>query len=392
MPRALSKLSRRVAPGLVLKPQRDSPNWQAHACIAGQVHRRSVGTSDVKIAQQRALKWFSELQNNPSAKPSAVISWRILVERYTQTLPEGAKRNYHTETLQRHFTPIFAQYADIRLITAGNILDYLVLRRKKSAPEPLPQTLNRENTVLRQMLKFAHTHEWIDSVPAVPFLAEALTRRRRRDFTNEEYQLLLKTAIKRIRNLPADKSAAEQRHIKHQRQSLYDVIQLLANSGLRVDEMRSVTWRCVDWSNGDIVLERAGKRRSSRRLVLMRPAVRALLRLAQRRQNWQRLNAEPVILHSDEKVIALPNGKFVRQLDTGFDLLLKACGFRYNQTIDKHALTSLRHTYATRALTRKSTNKISTHVLSLQMGTSERMIRAHYGHDSIEDYREELRG
>jgi hypothetical protein len=31
-------------------------------------------------------------------------------------------------------------------------------------------------------------------------------------------------------------------------------------------------------------------------------------------------------------------------------------------------------------------------VLSLQMGTSERMIRAHYGHDSIQDYREELRG
>jgi hypothetical protein len=163
MPRTLSKLSRRVAPGLVLKPQRDSPNWQAHACIAGQVHRRSLGTSDVKIAQQRALKWFSELQNNPAAKPSSIISWRVLAERYAQTLPEGAKRNYHTETLQRHFTPIFAQYADIRQITAGSILDYLVLRRKKSAPEPLPQTLNRENTVLRQMLKFAHSHQWIAS-------------------------------------------------------------------------------------------------------------------------------------------------------------------------------------------------------------------------------------
>jgi hypothetical protein len=55
-------------------------------------------------------------------------------------------------------------------------------------------------------------------------------------------------------------------------------------------------------------------------------------------------------------------------------------------------MTSLRHTYATRALTRKSSHKISTHVLALQMGTSERMIRAHYGHDSIEDYRVELRG
>ena len=392
MPIPLAKTSRRVAPGLVLKPQRDSPNWQAHACIQGKVHRRSTGTSDVKIAEQRALKWLSDLKTNPAAKPAGIISWAQLADRYLLTLPEGAKRDYHAETLARHFTPVFNVYTDIRLITSGLILDYMVIRRKKSNPEPLPQTLNRENTVLRQMLKFAQAHEWIDKLPVVPFLAEALTRRRRRDFTAEEYLLLRQTAIKRIRHLPADKSVSEQRHIKQQRQLLYDVIQLLANSGLRVDELRSVTWRCVDWANGDIILERAGKRRSNRRLVLMRPAVRALLRLAQRRQNWQRAHAEPVLLHSDEKIIALPTGKSVRQLDTGFDLLLKACGFRYTEAINKHALTSLRHTYATRALTRKGTNKISTHVLSLQMGTSERMIRAHYGHDSIEDYREELRG
>ena len=392
MPIPLAKTSRRVTTGLVLKPQRDSANWQAHACVQGTVYRRTTGTSDVKIAEQRALKWLSDLKTNTAAKPAGSVSWAQLTDRYLLTLPEGAKRDYHTDTLQRHFTPVFQVHADIRHITSGLILDYLVTRRKKSQPEPVPQTLNRENTVLRQMLKFAHTHEWIDKLPVVPFLAEALTRRRRRDFTTDEYLLLRRTAIKRIRHLPADKTPAEHRHIKHQRQLLYDVIQLLANSGLRVDELRSVTWRCVDWANGDIILERAGKRRSNRRLVLMRPAVRALLRLAQRRRNWQINHAEPVLLHSDEKIIALPSGKSVRQLDTGFDLLLKACGFRYSEIINKHALTSLRHTYATRALTRRGTNKISTHVLSLQMGTSERMIRAHYGHDSIEDYREELRG
>ena len=392
MPIPLAKTSRRVAPGLVLKPQRDSPNWQAHACVRGTVYRRTTGTSDIKIAEQRALKWLSDLKTNPAAKPAGIISWAQLTDRYLLTLPEGAKRDYHTDTLQRHFTPVFQVHTDIRHITSGMILDYLVQRRKKSSPEPLPQTLNRENTVLRQMLKFAESHDWIDKPPVVPFLAEALTRRRRRDFTTEEYQLLRKTALHRIRHLPADKSSAEQKQILYQRQLLYDVIQLLANSGLRVDELRSVTWRCVDWANGDIILERAGKRRSNRRLVLMRPAVRALLRLAQRRRNWQQVHSEPVMLHSDEKIIALPSGRTVRQLDTGFDLLLKACGFRYTEAINKHAMTSLRHTYATRALTRKGANKISTHVLSLQMGTSERMIRAHYGHDSIEDYRQELRG
>ena len=241
MPIPLAPTSRRVTTGLVLKPQRDSANWQAHACIRGKVHRRSTGTSDVKIAEQRALRWLADLKNNPAAKPAGTVSWGQLTDRYLLTLPEGAKRDYHTDTLVRHFTPVFQAHADIRHITSGLILDYLILRRKKTNTEPLPQTLNRENTVLRQMLKFAVAHEWIDKLPVVPFLAEALTRRRRRDFTTDEYLLLRRTAIKRIRHLPADKTPAEQRHIKHQRQLLYDVIQLLANSGLRVDELRSVT-------------------------------------------------------------------------------------------------------------------------------------------------------
>ena len=72
MPIPLAKTSRRVTPGLVLKPQRDSPNWQAHACIRGKVHRRSTGTSDVKIAEQRALKWLSDLKTNPAAWPDPI--------------------------------------------------------------------------------------------------------------------------------------------------------------------------------------------------------------------------------------------------------------------------------------------------------------------------------
>ena len=68
MPIPLAKTSRRVTTGLVLKPQRDSANWQAHASVRGTVYRRTTGTSDIKIAEKRALKWLSDLKTNPAAK------------------------------------------------------------------------------------------------------------------------------------------------------------------------------------------------------------------------------------------------------------------------------------------------------------------------------------
>jgi hypothetical protein len=105
-----------------------------------------------------------------------------------------------------------------------------------------------------------------------------------------------------------------------------------------------------------------------------------------------RAKGEEVRLVPDEPVIALPCGTLVKSMKHGFAILLAECGFSYRTAKDRHSLTSLRHTYATQSLTRKSGNRPPLHVLAKQMGTSEKMIHIHYGHDAIEDYRDELRG
>ena len=92
----------------------------------------------------------------------------------------------------------------------------------------------------------------------------------------------------------------------------------------------------------------------------------------------------------NERIISLANGTFVSSFKKGFDQVLEAAGFKYNGIAEKHALTSLRHTYATFRLTTKSGKRASVRALAKQMGTSERMIERHYGHDVVEDYREEL--
>ena len=90
--------------------------------------------------------------------------------------------------------------------------------------------------------------------------------------------------------------------------------------------------------------------------------------------------------------MALPPGKAVTSFKRGIGQLLSACGFRYASAQERHTLTSLRHTYATFRLTTRTGKRASVRALSKQIGTSERMIEQHYGHDVVEDYRLELVG
>ena len=203
-----------------------------------------MGTDDVEQARLAALEWYFDLKQQAKSGVLLVsISFTHLVTEYLKTIPAGAKLNYHAPTIHRHFTPFFAKFTDVKRITAGHISDYLVYRRTKNATEPTPQTLNRENTVLRQIFQYAYIQRWTAEPLTVPFLNQSQTLRRRRHFTEDEFRTLKETALARI---AAAHTEPRERHVKHYRQLLYDLIMILANSGMRVDEVKTVTWRGVD--------------------------------------------------------------------------------------------------------------------------------------------------
>ncbi len=168
------------------------------------------------------------------------------------------------------------------------------------------------------------------------------------------------------------------------------MIVLLANSGIRVDESKTITWRGMDWAKGDVVLEWAGKTKSNRRVSLRRSAIQALERIAKRRREWLSKNGHEPPLDPNERVIALPDATTVWDFKKAFRDLLADCGFVYTDPKDRHTLNSLRHTYATKQITRRDGSHVSIRTLTKQTDTSVRMINAYYGHDDIEDYRDEL--
>jgi integrase len=373
-----------VTEGLYLKEIGDA--FHVYFRLAGKQFRRSTRTMDIATAKLKALQWFRDAQRKLDAGEEVeCVSFARLKRSYLEQIKTQGKFAYHSATIERHFLPFFTRFDDVSKLKKSDVLDYLKFRNAQGEDIPTPQTVNRENTVLRQMLRYAVDKGWLRTLPQIDNQSERLTRRRRRHFNLDEYRTLYRTARKRIHELDDVPLLTRQRE---QRQLLLDYILLLANTGLRVDEAKTVIWRNVDWENKSLLLEHAGKVKSTRRVLMREGAVLALKRMYERRVAF--LAARGRDFDLNEKVVALSNGKTVNSLKKGFDQLLEACGFEYRTITEKHALTSLRHTYATFRLTTKTGKRATVRALAKQMGTSERMIEKHYGHDLVEDYREEL--
>jgi site-specific recombinase XerD len=360
--------------------------YQCYFRLGARQFRRSTKTKNLAEAKLTALQWHKEAQaKQERGEEIDPVSFANLKRSYLDQIKHATKYPYHQETIERHFLPFFAKFDDVSKIRTTDIFDYLNYRRGKGEQAPKPQTLNRENSVLRQLMRHAVERGWMTTAPQIKTESEKLTTRRRRHFTIEEYRKLHRTSRKRAREFEGVPLKTRQHW---QRQLLHDYILFLANTGMRVDESKTVIWRKVDFNDGSIRLEYAGKTRSSRK-VLMRPtAAIALQRIKQRRLEY--LAATDGKLDPNEKVIALIDGTVIGSFKKGFGELLEACGFEYPTVQDRHTLTSLRHTYATFRLTTRSGERATMRDLAKQMGTSERMIERHYGHDQIEDYREEL--
>ena len=356
--------------------------------MAGKQIRKSMNTADLGVAKLKALQLHKATQFKfDSGEEVETVSFVKLKRAYLDYLKGKGPHKYHSETIDRHFLGYFTKFDDVAKIKRSDIIAYLKFRREKGEHSPTPQTLNRENTVLRQMLRYAVDRNWLKVAPRIDNESERLTRRTRPHFTLKEYLELNRTALKRIEELQGIPLKTRQ---LEQRQLLFDYIKLMANTGLRVDESKTLIWRNIDFDNGNLLLYHAGKTKSSRRVVMRKSASDALLRIQERRRQY--CEKHGVEFSDSEKVVALPNGESINSFKKGFDQLLAASGFKYAHAHEKHSPTSLRHTYATMRLTATRGNRASVRALAKQMGTSDKMIQQHYGHDVVEDYRDELAG
>ena len=175
-----------VLEGVYLTRSEVSPVWQTYFRWNGKTYRKSTKKRDFTQAKMVALGFFYDAQRNEQIGPEPkAIPFTKLAEVYEAYVSKRMISRYHVDTLKRHLMPYFGEVKDVRSIDQGMVTRYVDWRSSKSDRTPTPQTLNRENTVLRQVLEHAVDQGWIEKAAKVPHYSERLTRRRRRHFTTE---------------------------------------------------------------------------------------------------------------------------------------------------------------------------------------------------------------
>ena len=126
----------------------------------------------------------------------------------------------------------------------------------------------------------------------------------------------------------------------------------------------------------------------------MKRTVRALERIAKRNYDIKDSVVNPFAqltkANNDDKVFKVEDGRELNSFQQMFESYLD----EHNLLIDKRTgqkrvFYSLRHTYATLALTH---DRVPIHTLAKQMGTSVGMIEKHYSHLKVVQAIEQLRG
>jgi integrase len=142
-------------------------------------------------------------------------------------------------------------------ITSGKVQEYRIHRHeethKKKGKPPAHNTMHQETVTLRQTLKTAVRHGWLDRLPDLsePYRSSPKISHRAW-FSPEEYKKLYEATRKRAHQ-------PKQERFRWESEQLHDYVLFSANTGLRPDEVRRLQFRDVtivaDEGSGQTILE-----------------------------------------------------------------------------------------------------------------------------------------
>ena len=141
----------------------------------------------------------------------------------------------------------------IRSITYGDILKFKEIRlqapHQHTGKLRSPTSTNRELETLRAVLRFAVGNNWLARSPftgPAPIVTKTIETSRERIPTQAEQEAILAQCVP-------------------PRAHLRPILIALADTGLRKSALLSLTWKLVDFENGDIRIPKGLETRSGRR-------------------------------------------------------------------------------------------------------------------------------
>lgn len=228
----------------------NSTRWQCRASIEGKQFQHSTKQSSLAAAKDVAEDWYLTVKGKlvrgevVGGKPFAEVAKIFMDEFEVLTLGQRSPQyvSNNRGRINKHLIPFFGKKS-IKEISAGLIQEYRISRMRAVGPTgkpPARPTLHQEMVCLRQILKTANRHGWIDYMPDMtsPYKASGKISHRAW-FSPEEYKQLFKATGERAKNPKKERwrTACE---------DLHDYVLFMVNSGLRPDEARRIQKRDIE--------------------------------------------------------------------------------------------------------------------------------------------------
>lgn len=339
---------------------------------------RSAGTGD----EHQAFKFADDLYNTllvSSLRGDPPVGKRIgpAIESYIlRQEPQKDRLSIHYKILlMRRIKPFLDRKTFDELSTSliSKIVDEQITATKKGRLSP--NTIKRIHSDLKHFLNWSVEEGYLAVVPRFPKTNGAPSRRPH--FDAKDWARLTRHLREFVK--------IENRAVKRDRQMLREYVLILANTGIRVGEARSLKWRDVTEVGGgeataaNIVLTVSGK--TGKREVVARSAdVKTYfkrvhdLRMA---ELTSEANPKPKF-DPNSLIFCHKDGSEIGSFKRSFHALIKAAKVESDSYGEIRTLYSLRHTYATFCLQ----HGVHQYTLAKNMGTSVAMLEQYYGHTS----------
>lgn len=246
-----------------------SPHWQCSCSVAGRQRRTTTKEDGLARAKDVATDWYLGLIGKLRAgELKAGRTFNEAADKFIdeyEIITHGQRSPIyvqgHKDRLKNHLVPFFGSKV-LQDITPGMVQEYRIHRMKngRGGKPPARSTLHQEIVCLRQVLKYANRHRWLDYLPDLsdPYRAPSKISHRAW-FSPEEYKRLYEATRERAKNPLKERWRTEC-------ENLHDYVLFMVNTGLRPDEALRLEFRDVaivtDEATGERILEIAvrGKR------------------------------------------------------------------------------------------------------------------------------------
>ena len=364
---------------LYKRPGLKKPKWQVRVRVPNATGYRIVSskTSDWDEAKRFANELYEQtymhILNGGQMRSR---TFRQVFEEWEKNLDslgpnrQGGTHNASIDRVRTYALPYFG-LTKIEKIGPKEFEAFWIWRKSNfSKRQPSNGTLGREKNAISPLFKYAVSKGYISSVPAMS-LPKA-KHSRRSTFTLDEYNHLIRKMRSWVKE-SVGKSHWRDRYVFQQ------CFIFLANSGLRIGELRRLSWGdlgTLETKEGQMLKGTASGKTGTREFILIGYAPRAAKRLRELRT--QELGHKPP---ADGLMVCHRDGKEILSFKRSFKSLLKYSNVPEEKDGIARTIYSLRHFFATQRLS----NNTNPYTLAKIMGTSVEMIEKFYGHLVTED-------